>query len=379
MMDLSEIEEKVKSLREITGLTPFEALSMVNGTVGAINKVVEHQVEKGNYETLEKLYKMAADAYLLAAEKVPKESRDRVAFPANYWSMRARQERLNLEKLSTPWIEVAPISKPQTSPFSSDGFFNDLIKEIVRVIGLSSTEKKSLREKPSKSCFIGNVTDLSGQIGLDEGVIKSYFKAIEQDSVLEEKLGRDNYDRVIGRVYDVELVGAIFFDLQDSIEKSETEGAVKKGFFETVKRSAEKNSLDNFIRCDDKLTLLNGVLQKLVEGKDAFKFVVSLIRSRVGIPHYESTIFSFDMMRYMLNHNEIESRIDKNTVEEILSDDLELLITELKLRDVMFNTFKNIANLFDQKAVNKEDAHKLIMRVLEMYGNALNITRLRFS
>ena len=114
-MNLSEIEEKVKSLRETKELTPVGALSIANEIVGAINKVVEVKVEKENYKTLENLYEKAAETYLLAAEKVPKESRDRVAFPANYWSMRATQVRLKQkwvldELLSGDFSKIDPIA-----------------------------------------------------------------------------------------------------------------------------------------------------------------------------------------------------------------------------------------------------------------------------
>jgi hypothetical protein len=100
-MDLAEIEEKVKSLGKIEELTTEQALSKANEIVKTINKVVEVQVEEENYETVEKLYERAADTYLLAAEKVPRDSRDRVAFPANYWSMRAVQVGLMARKPSS--------------------------------------------------------------------------------------------------------------------------------------------------------------------------------------------------------------------------------------------------------------------------------------
>lgn len=396
-MDLAEIEERENSLRKKEDLTPVEAMSRANEIVKAINKVVEVQVEEKDYKTVEELYEKAADTYLLAAEKVPRESRDKVAFPANFWSMRARHVRLMIRKPSAPRFKAAPISKPlpehvhemrekdpektslEPTPLFPEGFFNDLFDEIEMLIRLSSNEKNSLRETPSKSCSITNVTDLSRQIGVNEELIESYFEAIKKDPDLKQKLGEDNYDRVIGREYDVELVGAIFLDLKHTIGQSKTVEGLKKEIFNTVERSAERNSLNNFIRCDEKSTILKGVLKTLVDAKDAFKFVVSIIRSRVGIPHYESTIIAFHMARYMLNNNGIESNIDKNKVEKFLTDDLELLITELKLRDIMFNKFKNVAESFVKNEINREGAHNLIMRVLEIYVNTLNITRLRFS
>jgi HEAT repeat protein len=118
-MNLSEIEEKRKTFGEIVELTPVEALSRADEIIEVINKAVVAQVEEGNYKTLEKLYENAAETYLLAAEKVPKESRDSVAFPANYWSMRARQMRLKLkwvldELLSGDLLRIEPIASAIT-------------------------------------------------------------------------------------------------------------------------------------------------------------------------------------------------------------------------------------------------------------------------
>lgn len=398
-MDLTEIEEKGNSLRKKEDLTPVDAMSRANEIVKAINKVVEVQVEEEDYRTVEELYEKAADTYLLAAEKVPRESRDKVAFPANFWSMRARQVKLMMRKPSAPRFKAAPISKLlpehvhemrekvpektslEPTPLFPEGFFNDLFDEIEMLIHFSSNEKDSLRETPSKSCSITNVMDLSGQIGVNGELIKSYFEAIDRDLDFKQKLGEDNYERVIGREYDVELVGAIFSDLKHAIGQLKTVKGLKNEILNIVERSAERNSLNNFVRCDKKtmLTILNGVLKTLVDAKDAFKFVVSIIRSRIGIPHYESTIIAFHMVQYMLNNNGIESNIDKDKVEKILTDDLELLITELKLRDIMFNKFKNVAESFVQNEINSEGTHNLIMRVLEIYVNTLNITRSRFT
>jgi hypothetical protein len=104
-MDLAEIDERVNSLGKIEGLTTEQALSTAYEIVKTINDVVEVQVEEENYATVGKLYKRAAAAYLTAAEKVPRESRDRVAFPANYWSMRAVQAELMARKPSASRFE----------------------------------------------------------------------------------------------------------------------------------------------------------------------------------------------------------------------------------------------------------------------------------
>lgn len=114
-MTLSEIEEKVKSLRETKELSSGEALSRANEITGEISKVIKVQLKKQNYKALERLYEMAAETYLLAAEKVPKEDRDSVSFPADYWSTRATQARLKLngmldDLLSEDFSKIDPIA-----------------------------------------------------------------------------------------------------------------------------------------------------------------------------------------------------------------------------------------------------------------------------
>ena len=155
-MGLTEIEEKVKSLGEIEELTSAEeAMSRANEIVKAINKVVEVQVEEEDYETLEKLYEKAASTYLLAAEKVSRESRDRVAFPANYWSMRARQVRLMLRKPSALRSKAAHISKPPLR-FVGIGTITPSLKSNVQYSFMKAMSEK-FAEKPEsmKAEFYG--------------------------------------------------------------------------------------------------------------------------------------------------------------------------------------------------------------------------------
>jgi len=153
-MDLTEIEEKLNTLGEMGELTPVEAMSRANEIVKAINKVIEVQVGEEDYETLAKLYEKAANAYLLAAEKVSRESRDRVAFPANYWLMRARQVRLMQRRPSALRFKAAHISKPLR--FVRIGTITPSLKSEVDIskpyeIGLQYPKRKDIEkfaEKP---------------------------------------------------------------------------------------------------------------------------------------------------------------------------------------------------------------------------------------
>ena len=116
-----------------------------------------------------------------------------------------------------------------------------------------------------------------------------------------------------------------------------------------------------------------------MEEKNPFEFGVSIVQKRLRTPHYESTIFAFEMVSYMLDQNEIKPSIDKSTAKEILYEDLELLIIELKLRDIILEALNDIVNSFVQDKIDRENAPGQIRAVLELYVNALDVTRSRFS
>jgi len=55
--------------------------------------MINEVIEIGSVNSAE-LYEKARDAYIIASEKVPKDERDKVAFPSNFWSMVAKQEKI---------------------------------------------------------------------------------------------------------------------------------------------------------------------------------------------------------------------------------------------------------------------------------------------
>ena len=87
--DVEEINVKLECLKASDKLTSVEALTRANEIVKMINDVVEI----GGVNSAE-LYEKARDAYLIASEKVPKDERDMVAFPSNFWSMRSKEEKI---------------------------------------------------------------------------------------------------------------------------------------------------------------------------------------------------------------------------------------------------------------------------------------------
>lgn len=90
--DVEKIEKiniKLELLKAEDRLTATDALSRANEIVKMINEVLV----VGNENSYE-LYEKARDAYILASEKVTIDKRDAVAFPSNFWSMRAKEEKI---------------------------------------------------------------------------------------------------------------------------------------------------------------------------------------------------------------------------------------------------------------------------------------------
>jgi len=255
---------------------------------------------------------------------------------------------------------------------------DDLFDKIQRLIKPSPTEISRLRGPVGELCSTTNEWGLSEETGVDKRVIKSYFEAIKKNTDLEQKLGK-NYEIVTGRENDVGLVGAIYLALKGAIENLKARNEVKGKILDIIEKYSERNSVNNFVRCKESLIDLKNTLKILVEEKNPFEFGVSIVQKRLRIPHYESTIFAFEMVRYMLDQNEIKPSIDKSTAKEILYDDLELLITELKLRNIILDTLRDIAESFVQDKIDKKNALDQIRDVLELYVNSLDVTRSRFS
>ena len=113
-MNISKIESEIASLRKVKALSTDDALSQVHEIVKMMGKDIEEQIENENFEALMELYEKAAEVYLLAAEKVPREKWGVLASPSSFWEMRAEQTRskLKLEKSLASRHRIAPISKP---------------------------------------------------------------------------------------------------------------------------------------------------------------------------------------------------------------------------------------------------------------------------
>ena len=264
-------------------------------------------------------------------------------------------------------------------PYSTQKALDDLFNKIEGLIKPSPTEISILRAPVGESCSIKSEWDLSAKTGVDRSSIKSFSETIKQDTDLEQKLGKKNYEIVIGRENDVGLVGAVYLELKSAIENLESVNKIKNKNLDIIEEYSERNSISNFVRCKETLNVLENSLKILVEEKNPFEFGMSVVQKRLRIPHCESTIFAFEMVRYMLNQNKINPSIDKSMAKKILDDDLELLITELKLREIILNALDGIVELVVQDKIDGENARGQIKHVLELYVNTLEVTRSRFS
>lgn len=263
--------------------------------------------------------------------------------------------------------------------YSTQKALDDLFNKIEELIKPSQKEISILRAPVGESCSTKSKWDLSEKTGIDRNLIKSFDETIKQNTKLEQKLGNKNYEIVIGRGNDVGLVGAVFLELKNAIENLGSANEIKNKILDLIEVYSERNSITNFVKCKETSNVLENTLKILLVEKNPFEFGMSVVQKRLRIPHYESTIYAFEMVRYMLNQNEIKPGIDKSMAEKILNDDLELLITELKSREIILNALEGIVESVVQDKIDGENARGQIRHVLELYVNTLDVTRSRFS
>lgn len=263
-------------------------------------------------------------------------------------------------------------------PYSTQKALDDLFNKIDGLIKPSPSEMHMLKEPVAELCSTSEL-DLSKKIGVDRTLIKSCYETIKQNTDLERKLEEKNYEIVMGRENDVGLVGAVYSELKSVIESLDSVNDIKSKIFDIIEGYSERNSINNFVKCKETLNVLENTLKILVDEKNPFEFGMSVVQKRVRIPHYESTIFAFEMVQCMLNQNKIKPGIDKSVAEKILDDDLELLITELKLRDIILNALEGIVESVVQNKIGGENARDQIRHILELYVNTLNVTRSRLK
>jgi len=91
-----KVRQLLEDLNERNNLSDDEAIDIANNIVNNIKMLAEDNIASGKRletdpQIFSALYRGAADAYVLASEKVDPSSRIGVASPANYWNMLADQ------------------------------------------------------------------------------------------------------------------------------------------------------------------------------------------------------------------------------------------------------------------------------------------------
>jgi len=261
----------------------------------------------------------------------------------------------------------------------SEELIDNFIVEISELLALNEDETNLLKDSTSKSCSIRyinrSINDLSKKTGLTEKLLSDYFKATEQDDHFKKNFESNKFETILRRKYDIGLVGSIFNDLKIIIKDSDEE-TLKKEISYTIEIYSERYSLSNSIECQNPEDALKEI--SLVNLIKPFEFVEAIIRKRFAVPHYESNIFAFNMFLYMLDKQEMESKIEKNEIRNIISKYLNLLIIESQLRDIFLENLERLATLYLNNSIKKDNIYNLITRELDIYMKTLNITRKNF-
>ncbi len=96
----SRVKALIIKLKSKTEMSEDEAFSIANGIAEELSNIAHEEMDRGNYIKAKDLFEQAANAYLLASEKVPLDKREKVAFPANYWEMSAARLGSQVSKVA---------------------------------------------------------------------------------------------------------------------------------------------------------------------------------------------------------------------------------------------------------------------------------------
>ncbi len=243
-------------------------------------------------------------------------------------------------------------------------------EKISTIFEFSPAQINSLGTPPEHCPVV--IPIISEKIKVSEGKIKRLFESIESDIELKNQLDEKNRDIVYRRLKtDVGLNCSIYLNLKDLLEKSEKE-ELKHNVLKIIDEYSQRNSLNDFLACPEGVASLTKFLNILLKERDIYKFMQNMISQQVGIPHYENTIIAFKMAEFMLDIDEIKPRINKSFSIKILCDYFNLLLTELKLREIIRNEIIQIAEKFIDDKIKRDEALKLIMKSLIMYANTIN-------
>lgn len=259
---------------------------------------------------------------------------------------------------------------PKKSEELKEGIPTELEEKISTIFEFSPAQINSLRTPPERCPNV--IPIISEMIKVSEGKIERLFESIESDIELKNQLDEKNRDIIFRRLRtDVGLNSSIYLNLKDLHEKSEKE-ELKHNILKFIDGYSQRNSLNDFVACPEGKTSLTKFLNILLKERDIYKFMQNMILQQVGIPHYENTIIAFKMAEFMLDIDEIKPHINKSFCKKILHDYFNLLLTELKLRDIIRNEIIQIAKKFIDDKIKCDEALKLIMESLIIYANTIN-------
>lgn len=268
-------------------------------------------------------------------------------------------------------VNIIPSKKVEKVKTSEES----LVKKISKIfINFNQEQLDSLKDTIQITCS-HVIPDISEKINVSQDKIKYFLELIKNDTKTKELLGKKEWEIFLGRKNDVELVGSIYLDLKESLEKSQNDKELNHNILKVINRSSETWSLNDFISCPESPISIISSLDELRIEKNTTKFVENIIRQRVGVPHYESTIFAFSKVRHFLASGEIKQSIDKDLSEKILSDYFNLLLNELKLRNIIIEYLEKTAEMFIRREITFEDAHELIKNTLNIYAKTISLSR----
>jgi len=116
-MTLSALKAKLEVLSASPQLSVHEALVRMNEVVELVSTETLAVLEsEGRFEEAAALYGKVAEAFAIAAQKVPEEDRQRVISWGNYWSLKASTVRLAPQLAPEPTPSPPPYAEQRRDP-----------------------------------------------------------------------------------------------------------------------------------------------------------------------------------------------------------------------------------------------------------------------
>lgn len=177
-LDTSGVDAALEAIKARKFAAPEDALENANHLVAVIAQLIEKNWQDENKDLVVELYKKAADAYVFASTHFTGDNRAKIAFPANYWTMRARHtQQIGLNKINLTTV-ISEKTQKTIGPHET------ALNEGPTIYSLPKKELRNTKSFDSLGIFKAN---LSKSMNLDSNEIHESKETISLNDKLSNK------------------------------------------------------------------------------------------------------------------------------------------------------------------------------------------------